>query len=129
MPLELWGAADSITISFPQRPLEYFLLLLYVSLFAYLLYLRRRHFRQLSAQDWYLILGLSAAGLFTSQLFPIPLTFNQSTCTAFSRSQSNYSFSAVCCCPAHVCDHIGQSGRGDRGWHGHRVRGLIRTNT
>ncbi|PID85083.1 MAG: hypothetical protein CSA11_10105 [Chloroflexi bacterium] len=76
MPLELWGAADSIALSFPQRPLEYILLLLYLSLFAYLLYLLRNHFRNLIAQDWYLIAGLAAAGLITSQLFPIPLTFN-----------------------------------------------------
>jgi PAS domain S-box-containing protein len=76
MPLELWGAADSIGLSLPQRPLEYLLLLLYVSLLVYVLYLLRDRFQQQTSQDWYLTVGLAVAGLITSQLFPIHLSFN-----------------------------------------------------
>ncbi len=75
MPLELWGAADSIALSFPARPLEYLLLLLYVSLLVYILYARRYQFKQITSRDLALTGGLAAAGLLTSQLFPIHLTF------------------------------------------------------
>ncbi|NHZ72132.1 MAG: hypothetical protein GWP17_03490, partial [Aquificales bacterium] len=76
MPLELWGAADSIGLSFPQRPLEYLLLLLYVFLLAYLFYLLRDHFQELTSRDWALTASLAVAGLITSQLFPIHLSFD-----------------------------------------------------
>ena len=78
MPLELWGAADSIGLSLPQHPLEYLLLLLYVSLVAYILYLLRKQFQQLTTQDWYLVAGLAVAGFITSQLFPNFCNRNQS---------------------------------------------------
>ncbi len=76
MPLELWGAADSIALSFPQRPLEYLLLLLYVFLLVYILYHLRDRFSQFTQQDWTITAVLAAAGLITSQLFPIHLSFN-----------------------------------------------------
>lgn len=76
MPLELWGAADSIGLSFPQNPLEYLLLLLYVSLLAYVLYHLRAHFQHLTSRDWALIASLAIAGFITSQLFPIHLSFD-----------------------------------------------------
>ncbi|MBE2223382.1 MAG: HAMP domain-containing protein, partial [Anaerolineae bacterium] len=76
MPLELWGAADPMGLSFPQRPLEYLLLLLYVSLLAYIVYLLRDQFKRLTRQNWYLTAGLAVAALITSQLFPIHLSFD-----------------------------------------------------
>ena len=73
MPLELWGAAESVGLSLPQHPLEYLLSLLYVSLLVYIFYLLRKQFQQLTKQDWYLVAGLAVSGLITSQLFPIHL--------------------------------------------------------
>lgn len=75
MPLELWGASGAIRLSLPDHPLEYLLLLLYVGLLAYILYALPVEYRKFSRRDWALGALLSFAGLFVSQLFPIPVAF------------------------------------------------------
>ncbi|MCB8985734.1 MAG: PAS domain-containing protein [Ardenticatenaceae bacterium] len=75
MPLELWGAAGTTGLSWPDHPLEYLLLLLYAGLLAYIVYAYRAHVSEFNSREWGLFAGLSVIGLLTSQLFPIPLSF------------------------------------------------------
>jgi PAS domain S-box-containing protein len=75
MPLELWGAADTIGLSLPDHPLEYLLLLLYAGLLAYIIYAFRAESRKFDRREWSFFALLSVAGFLTSQLLPIPLSF------------------------------------------------------
>ena len=78
MPFQFWGALEMPRLTQPQRPLMgYFLLLLYVGLFAYTLYRHRRFLRRLTRRQWGGIVLLALAALTVGQLFPLSLTFER----------------------------------------------------
>jgi PAS domain S-box-containing protein len=87
MPIELWGAAETMNLSLPNQLPEYLLLLLYAGLLAYIAYLSRAEIARFDRRTWGFTAVLVLAGFLASQLFPIPLAFeNQLSPVAAARN-------------------------------------------
>ncbi|MCP4361661.1 MAG: PAS domain-containing protein [Chloroflexi bacterium] len=76
MPAEFWGASELLYIAFPGRLSGMLLLLLYGGGVAALIYRYRRVYAKLSLPQWGWITALSVAAFLTSQLLPLPFSFD-----------------------------------------------------
>lgn len=69
MLFELWGATVAPRLALPERPLGYFLILVYGVLLVTAVYRQRRHFSRPVGSEWALTILLFVASLIFSQLF------------------------------------------------------------
>jgi len=93
MELEFWGASSTPYLMFPERPLGYLLLALYVGLLSLAIYQRRRDFPQLSRHRWGMTLLLALISIIGSQLFLISIS-TESQLPPLSSAQNPEAFLA-----------------------------------
>lgn len=73
MPVELWGATETIAVGLPDRLLGNLLLLVYIIITGLLLSRYRDDFQTLGGAGWRWLIGLSVAAFVASQFLAYPV--------------------------------------------------------
>ncbi len=73
MPVELWGASETLTVGLPGRLPGYLLLLCYILISGFFIVRRRSDLRDLDSHGWWWLIGLSITAFAASQFFAYPV--------------------------------------------------------